>query len=122
MQVGETEKNAMAGRQAGMHVAFPVITETARSYILTGAAIPPGTVAITPRETAQVGFDGALYLQHPEPGQVVEVTGGCKAQTATGPWVCANGGVAGLPVIRQPLENKGLSRLRPCETGPASFG
>ena len=80
MQVGETEKNAMAGRQAGMHVVFSVITETARSYILTGAAIPPGTVAITPWETTQVGFDGALYLQHPEPGQVVEVTGGCKAQ------------------------------------------
>jgi len=27
-----------------------------------------------------VGFDGALYLQHPEPGQMVEVTGVCKAQ------------------------------------------
>jgi len=79
-QVGETEKNAMAGRQAGMHVAFPVLTESARSYTLTGTAIPPGTVATTPRETTQVGFDGALYLQHPEPGQVVEVTGVCKAQ------------------------------------------
>lgn len=78
-QVGETEKNAMAGRQAGMHVAFPVLTETARSYTLTGVAIPPGTVAQTSRETTQVGFDGALYLQHPEPGQVVEVTGVCKA-------------------------------------------
>ena len=78
--VGETEKNAMAGRQAGMHVAFPVLTETARSYTLTGATIPPGTLATTPRETTQVGFDGALYLQHPEPGQVVEVTGVCKAQ------------------------------------------
>lgn len=43
-------------------------------------AIPPGTIAQTGRETTQVGFDGALYLQHPEPGQVVEVTGGCKAQ------------------------------------------
>ena len=52
----------------------------ARSYTLTGAAIRPGTVATTPRETTQVGFDGALYLQHPEPGQVVEVTGVCKAQ------------------------------------------
>lgn len=79
-QVGETEKNAMAGRQAGMHEASPVLTETARSYTLTGAAIPPGTVATTSRETTQVGFDGALYLQHPEPGQVVEVAGVCKAQ------------------------------------------
>ncbi len=70
----------MGGRQAGMHVAFPVLTETARSYTLTGAAIPPGTVVTTPREATQVGFDGALHLQHPEPGQVVEVTGVCKAR------------------------------------------
>lgn len=56
-----------------MHVAFPVLTETARSYTLTGVAIPPGTVATTPQETTQVGFEGALYLQHPEPGQVIEV-------------------------------------------------
>ena len=25
------------------------------------------------QETTQVGFEGALYLQHPEPGQVIEV-------------------------------------------------
>lgn len=31
-------------------------------------------------KTTQVGFDGALYLQHPEPGLVIEVTGVCKAQ------------------------------------------
>jgi hypothetical protein len=58
-----------------MHVAFPVLTETARSYTLTGASIPPGAVAGTPRETTQVGFDGALYLQHPEPSQLIEVQG-----------------------------------------------
>lgn len=79
-QVGETEKTAMPGRLAGMHVAFPVLTETARTYTLTSAAIPPGTVARTAREITQVGFDGVLYLQHPEPGQVIEVTGVCKAQ------------------------------------------
>jgi len=79
-QLAEIEQTATAGRQAGMHLTFPVLTETARSYILTGVAIPPGTVAQTVRETTQVGFDGALYLQHPEPGQVVEVTGVCKAQ------------------------------------------
>lgn len=74
-RVGETEKSAMAGRQAGKHVAFPVFTETAGSYALTSAAIAPGTVATTSREVTQVGFDGALYQQHPEPGQVVEVSG-----------------------------------------------
>lgn len=78
--VGETEKTAMAGRLVGMHVAFPILTETARAYTLTGAAIPPGTIAQTARETTQVGFDGALYLQHPEPGRMVEVKGGCKAR------------------------------------------
>lgn len=65
----------MPGRLAGIRAAFPVLTETARSYTRTGATIPPGTVACTSREATQVGFDGALYLQHPEPGQVVEVKG-----------------------------------------------
>ncbi|GEM_PF-6963671 len=44
-RVGETEKRSKAGHQGGMHVAFPVLTETARSYTLTDATIPPGTVA-----------------------------------------------------------------------------
>jgi outer membrane usher protein FimD/PapC len=79
-QVGETEKTAMPGRPAGMHGAFPIPTERARTYTLTGTAIPSGTTAQTARETTQVGFDGALYLQHPEPGQVVDVVGVCKAQ------------------------------------------
>lgn len=63
-----------------MHVASPVLTETARSCALTGAAITPGTVAQNTRETTKAGFDGALYLQQPPAG-----TGGrgervCNAQ------------------------------------------
>ncbi|PZQ31411.1 MAG: hypothetical protein DI562_05365 [Stenotrophomonas acidaminiphila] len=48
-QVGETEKTAMPGRLTGMHVAFPVLTETARAYTLTGTAIPPEVIAQTAR-------------------------------------------------------------------------
>lgn len=79
-QVREREKSAMAGRPAGMQVAFPALTEAARTYVLTGTAMPHETIAQTARETTQVGFDGALYLQHPKLGQVIEVAGVCKAQ------------------------------------------
>jgi outer membrane usher protein FimD/PapC len=79
-QLAEIEQTATAGRQAGMHLTFPVLTETARTFRLTGPAIEAGTVAKTATETTQVGFDGVLYLEHPEPGQVVEVAGVCRAR------------------------------------------
>lgn len=60
-------------------MTFPVLTQNARAYTLTGASITPGTVASTSNEQAMVGYDGALYLEHPEPGMAVEVSGVCKA-------------------------------------------
>ncbi len=60
-------------------MTFPVLTQNARAFILTGPIIAPGTVASTPNEQAMVGYDGALYLEHPEPGMAVEVSGVCKA-------------------------------------------
>nr|WP_258013161.1 fimbria/pilus outer membrane usher protein [Stenotrophomonas maltophilia] len=65
-QLAEIEQTATAGRQAGMHLTFPVLTETARTFRLTGVA--------------QVGYDGVLYLEQPRPGQTVDVEGVCKAQ------------------------------------------
>ncbi|HIE0523691.1 TPA: fimbria/pilus outer membrane usher protein [Stenotrophomonas maltophilia] len=79
-QLAEIEQTATAGRQAGMHLTFPVLTETARTLRLTGPAIEAGTVAKTATETTQVGYDGVLYLKQPRPGQTVEVEGVCKAQ------------------------------------------
>lgn len=79
-QLAEIEQTATAGRQAGMHLTFPVLTETARTFRLTGAAIEAGTVAKTANETTQVGYDGVLYLEQPRPGQTVDVEGVCKAQ------------------------------------------
>ncbi|PJL01854.1 hypothetical protein B9Y76_05570 [Stenotrophomonas maltophilia] len=79
VEIGETEKQSVAPRQGGVRVTFPVLTQNARAFILTGPIIAPGTVASTPNEQAMVGYDGALYLEHPEPGMAVEVSGVCKA-------------------------------------------
>lgn len=79
-QLAEIEQTATAGRQAGMHLTFPVLTETARTFRLTGPAIEAGTVAKTATETTQVGYDGVLYLEQPRPGLTVDVEGVCKAQ------------------------------------------
>ncbi|WP_164094195.1 fimbria/pilus outer membrane usher protein [Stenotrophomonas maltophilia] len=79
VEIGETEKQSVAPRQGGVRVTFPVLTQNARAFTLTGASIAPGTVASTPNEQAMVGYDGALYLEHPEPGMAVEVSGVCKA-------------------------------------------
>lgn len=79
VEIGETEKQSVAPRQGGVRVTFPVLTRNARAFTLTGASIAPGTLASTPNEQAMVGYDGALYLEHPEPGMAVEVLGVCKA-------------------------------------------
>jgi outer membrane usher protein FimD/PapC len=79
VEIGETEKQSVAPRQGGVRVTFPVLTQNARAFILTGPIIAPGTVASTPNEQAMVGYDGALYLEHPEPGMAVEVSGVCIA-------------------------------------------
>lgn len=79
VEIGETEKQSVAPRQGGVRVTFPVLTHNARTFTVTGASIAPGTVAFTPNEQAMVGYDGALYLERPEPGMAVEVSGVCKA-------------------------------------------
>ncbi len=79
VEIGETKKSTVAPRLGGVRVTFPVLTQNARSFTLTGATIEPGTVATTPNEQAMVGYDGALYLEHPESGMAVEVSGVCKA-------------------------------------------
>lgn len=79
VEIGETEKKAVAPRQGGVRVTFPVLTRNARAFALTGATIEPGTVATTPHETTIVGYDGAIYLERPEPGLIVDVLGACKA-------------------------------------------
>jgi len=60
------------------------LTETARTFCLTGPVTEAGTVAKTATETTQVSFDGGLCLQHAKLGQVIEVRGGCRAQLPPG--------------------------------------
>lgn len=79
VEIGETKKTVTAPRQGGVRVTFPVLTQNARAFALTGKAIPPGSMATTSTEQAVVGFDGALYLEHPGAGQVVDVPGVCRA-------------------------------------------
>lgn len=78
LEVGETKKKVTAPRQGGVRVTFPVRTHNARASTLTGKAIPPGSMATTSTEQAVVGFDGALYPEHPEAGQGIEVPGVCR--------------------------------------------
>lgn len=49
----------------------------ALTYRLTGQADEAGSLTKPAAETPHVGYDGVLYLEHPEPGQWVEVTGVC---------------------------------------------
>lgn len=79
VEIGETKKSVTAPRQGGVRVTFPVLTQNARSFTLTGKAIPPGSMATTSTEQAMVGYEGSLYLEHPGAGQGVEVPGVCKA-------------------------------------------
>ncbi|WP_156364944.1 hypothetical protein [Xanthomonas sp. Leaf148] len=79
VEIDETEKKSVAARQGGVHVAFPVPTQDARAFTLTGSAIEPGIMASTNSEQAMVGYDGALYFEHPEPGMAVDVAGVCRA-------------------------------------------
>jgi len=79
VEIGETKKSTVAPRQGGARVTFPVLTQNARSFVLIGSAVRHVTVATTSTEQAVVGYDGALYLEHPESGMAVEVSGVCKA-------------------------------------------
>lgn len=78
VEIGETKKSTVAPRLGGVRVTFPVLTQNARGFTLTGAIIAPGAVAITPNERAVVGYDGALYLEHPAPSLRIEVPGICR--------------------------------------------
>lgn len=79
VEIGETEKQAVAPRQGGVRVTFPVLTRNARAFTLTGTTIVPGTAATTPHERTVVGYDGLIYLERPETGAILEVEGACRA-------------------------------------------
>lgn len=78
-RIGEANRTGMAGRLSGMRMSFPLQTEQARTFRLTGPSIEPGSEATTSAESTLVGFDGVLYLEQPEPGQRVIVQGTCTA-------------------------------------------
>lgn len=79
VEIGETEKQIVAPRQGGVRVTLPVRTQNARAFTLTGKTIPPGSMAATSTERVVVGFDVALYLEYPKPGQIVTIGTVCIA-------------------------------------------
>ncbi|WP_329839771.1 hypothetical protein [Stenotrophomonas geniculata] len=78
-QLAEIEQAATAGRQAGMHLTLPVLTETARTFRLTGPGHRGGNGDQDLHRDHQVGNDGAFNLKQPRPGQAADVEGVCKA-------------------------------------------
>lgn len=86
VQLSTSEVVVAARRQSGARAVFPVLTHEGRAFVLQRAMpIESGAVAKTDREVAVVGFDGALYLEHPKPGQTISVSDGKGSCSATLP-------------------------------------
>lgn len=71
-------------RRSGAKVVFPVRTLNARTFTVNhgGVLVPLGSTVESPTETTQVGYDGALFLEHATAGQSLTVrlaTGGVCA-------------------------------------------
>lgn len=85
VQLESSNATAAPARLSGALVTFPVATMNARSFVIKsqGAVVPAGSLAKSETETTQVGFDGELFLEHPQPGQKIAViltTGTCSAR------------------------------------------
>lgn len=78
VEVGETKKTVRAQRLGGMHLVFPVETEQARVFTVVGEGLEPGLVVRSSTETTALGYEGLLFLEHPEPSQSLEVEGVCR--------------------------------------------
>ncbi|MGN6111733.1 MAG: fimbria/pilus outer membrane usher protein [Luteimonas sp.] len=74
-------------RMSGAQATFKVLAHDARAFVVHRASpIEPGTQVQSETETATVGFDGALYLEHPVPGQrltLADATGTCSMSLPT---------------------------------------
>ena len=87
VQLEMSEQNVASKRRSGVHVVFPVKTQTARSFTVkraAGQAIEPGTAIKSDVESTIIGFDGALFVDQAAPGQVLESeTLGCSVTLPT---------------------------------------
>lgn len=82
VQLETSELTVAPRRMSGAQATFKVLAHDARAFVVHRASpIEPGTQVQSDTETATVGFDGALYLEHPAPGQqltITDATGTCS--------------------------------------------
>lgn len=76
VQVESSNATVAPARLSGALVTFPVSSMSARSFVVWkgGQVVPAGAAAKSDAETTQVGFDGELFLEHPQPNQAIAVT------------------------------------------------
>lgn len=83
VEIGSPVQTWTAPRGGSIHVVFPVVSSTARAFVLQrdGQPLPLDTVLQAGEQQALVGYDGLLYLQQAIPGQVWEAEGlGCRVR------------------------------------------
>lgn len=75
VQLQTSELTVAPRRMSGAQATFKVLAHDARAFFVHRATpIEPGTAITSDTETTQVGFDGALYLEHPKPRQRLTIT------------------------------------------------
>ena len=75
VQLETSELTVAPRRMSGAQATFKVLAHDARAFVVHRATpIEAGTRVQSDTEEAAVGFDGALYLEHPVPGQQLTIT------------------------------------------------
>jgi outer membrane usher protein len=87
VQLETSQLTVAPRRMSGAQATFEVLAHDARAFVVHRATtIEPGTQVQSDTETATVGYDGALYLEHPVPGQrltLTDATGTCTMNLPT---------------------------------------
>lgn len=83
VEIGSPVQTWTAPRGGSIHVVFPVVSSTARAFILQrdGQPLALDTVLQAGEQQTLVGYDGLFYLQQAIPGQAWEAEGlGCQVR------------------------------------------
>jgi outer membrane usher protein len=75
VQLATSELTVAPRRLSGARASFTVLAHDARAFTVHRAApIEPGTVAQSAAGDTMIGFDGALFLEHPRASQRLTIT------------------------------------------------
>jgi outer membrane usher protein FimD/PapC len=83
VQIGSPVQRWTAPRGGSIHVVFPVLSNTARAFVVmaAGAPVAVDTVMRSGEQAEAVGYEGVFFLQTATPGQVWEAQGlGCSVR------------------------------------------